>query len=351
MDSLKAASPRRGHSGRVLVIRLGRLGDTVMATPVIDLVRRSLGEGTAIDFAASPGASSAILQLDRRVSEVYPITHRKLPCAIHPVKRKLRNLSAQRPYDLVINLECGDQCDDFHEFIRCREYLGRPLIHPVHGGGRHCVDTEKAIYAERLGREITGTAEPRLDIPPAPGFEPLFGGRDYVVFNPSFFEIQKKDYRANRGWPLEYWDGLIDMVLQRTGLSVTVNGTGEDRHLLEPLLAKPGVHSLLGSSLQQLADALSGARATVSVDTGTMHLSAALGIPTIALFGPTLPELTGPYSKTPRHPVLQSGISCQPCHRTDREKSCAFARCMHELEPGMVFDALCGLVKISRAGR
>lgn len=325
---------------RVLVIRLGRLGDTIMATPVVDLVRKTLGENALIDFAASPGASSIILQLDRRINEVYPINHRKLPCPIHPVKRKLRNRSKRQPYDLVINLECGEECDDFHEFVRYREYLGRPLIDPCHVSGQHCVDTEKSIYAGRLGHEATEAAEPWLDIPPEPGSKPLFDGRDYVVLNPSFFEILKKDYRANRGWPLEYWNELIEMMLQRTGVSVAVNGTDEDQHLFEPLLSRQGVHSLLGSSLQQLTDALSGARCTISVDTGTMHLSAALGIPTIALFGPTLPELTGPYSKTAKHEVLQSGISCQPCHRTDSEKSCTFARCMQELKPESVFESL-----------
>jgi heptosyltransferase-2 len=161
-----------------------------------------------------------------------------------------------------------------------------------------------------------------------------------VVLNPSFFEILKKDYRANRGWLLEYWTELINMIRQRTGLFVAVNGTVEDQHLFEPLLTGEGVHSLLGSSLQQLTDALCGARCTISVDTGTMHLAAALGIPTVAWFGPTLPGLTGPYSKTAKHEVLQSGISCQPCHRTASEKSCTFARCMRELSPESVFDSM-----------
>ena len=325
---------------RALVIRLGRLGDTIMETPVIDLVRKSLGEGALIDFAASSNASSVILQLDRRINQVYSITHRKLPSTIHPVKRTLLHRSRQQPYDLVINLECGKACDDFHEFVRHREYLGLPLIEPRHVSSQHSVNTEKSIYADRLGPEMTEAAEPRLDIPPEPGFETLFGGADYVVLNPSFFEILKKDYRANRGWPLEYCTELIDMIRQRTGLFVAVNGTVEDQHLFEPLPAGKGVHSLLGCSLQQLTDALSGASCTISVDTGTMHLAAALGIPTIALFGPTLPELTGPYSKTAKHEVLQSGISCQPCHRTASEKSCTFARCMRELSPESVFDSM-----------
>ena len=325
---------------RVLIIRLGRLGDTIMATPVIELVQKVFGKNVIIDFAASPGASTRILQLDQRIEEVVSITHRKLPWPIHPEKRKLRNKSRSVSYDLVINLECGSECDDFHDFIKTKEFLGRPLIQPQHAGGQHCIETEKSIYADRLGLEITAAADPSLDIPVEPDYKPLFEKSGYVVLNPSFFEILKKDYRANRGWPLEHWAELIGLIRQRSSLAVAINGTQEDRHLFEPLLSLPGVKSLLGSSLQQLTDVLSGARCTISVDTGTMHLSAALGIPTIALFGPTIPGLTGPYSKSTPVEVLTSGVFCQPCHRTALEKSCGDARCMLELKPADVFGAM-----------
>jgi heptosyltransferase-1 len=325
---------------RVLIIRLGRLGDTIMATPIIELVRQVFGESVVIDFAASPGASSRILQLDQRIQDVISITHRKLPWPIHAEKRKLRNRSRSKPYDLVVNLECGSECDDFYEFIKTKEFLGRPLIQPQHGGSQHCVDTEKSIYAQRMGSEVTAATDPSLDIPLDPDYKPLFENSDYVVLNPSFFEILKKDYRANRGWPLEHWAELIGLIRQRSSLAVAINGTKEDHHIFEPLLALPGVKSLLGSSLQQLTDVLSGARYAISVDTGTMHLSAALGIPTIALFGPTIPGLTGPYSKNTPVEVLTSGISCQPCHRTSTEKSCGFARCMQDLKPEDVFRAI-----------
>lgn len=332
------------ESKRVLIIRLGRLGDTIMATPVINLVQREFGEKVVIDFAASPGASTRILQLDQRIDDVISFTHRKLPWQIHPEKRKLRNRSRSQPYDLVINLECGNECDDFHQFIQSREFLGRPMIQPQHSGNQHCVDTEKSIYAGRLGPQVTAAADPCLDIPADPDCKPLFRNCNYVVLNPSFFEILKKDYRANRGWPLEHWSELVGLIRQRSSLSVAINGTEEDQHIFKPLLALPGVESLLGSSLQQLTDVLSGARCAISVDTGTMHLAAALGVPTIALFGPTIPGLTGPYSRKTPVKVLSSGLGCQPCHRTPTEKSCGFARCMQEMEPEFVFGTMQALL-------
>ena len=93
-------------SKRVLVIRVGRLGDTILATPVIGVLKQAFGPDVMIDFVASPGASTAILELDRRINDVFPLARRRLPWRLHPVKRMLRKRSRSVPYDLVINLEC-----------------------------------------------------------------------------------------------------------------------------------------------------------------------------------------------------------------------------------------------------
>jgi ADP-heptose:LPS heptosyltransferase len=327
----------------VLVIRIGRLGDTVLATPVIEVLQQALGLKVKIDFVASPGASTAVLELDPRINEVFPVDRRRLPWRLHPMKKRLRKHSRSTPYDLVINLECGKECDDFLEFIECREFCGRPLIQPRHIPGRHCVDTEKTIYADRLGPAITAAADPRLEAGREAEFQPLPGGEGHVVLNPGFSGIQKNDYRSHRSWPLQHWAELIGLIRQRLGLAVAINGTEEERRVLEPLLALPGVQSLLGSSLQTLIPALANARCLVSVDTGTMHLATALGTPTVALFGPTIPELTGPYSKKTPFSVLKSGISCQPCFRTAEEKQCKINRCMQELKPEEVYSCMAGL--------
>ena len=215
-------------SKRVLVIRIGRLGDTILATPVIEVLQHAFGPGVIIDFIASPGASSAILELDRRINEVFPLDRRRLHWRLHPVKRMLRKSSRSTPYDLVINLECGTECDDFFEFVQTGEFPGR-----------HCVDTEKTIYADRLGPEITAAADPLLETGPDLGHLPALGDADYVVLNPGFSGILKSGYRSHRSWPLEYWADLIGSISQGTGLGIAINGTEEERGYFEPLLALP----------------------------------------------------------------------------------------------------------------
>lgn len=321
------------------MIRIGRLGDTILATTVIEALRQNFGGGVLIDFAASPGASTAVLEMDQRVNRVFSVAHRSIPWRIHPAKRSIEKHSSDTPYDLVINLECGHECDDFIQFVHCHEFRGRPEIEPHHLPDRHCVDTEKTIYAQRLGMDVTHAAEPSLQLDRHAQTQAVLPDRDYVVFNPGFSGIQRPGYRSHRGWPPGHWLSLTQLLSQRIGTHTVVNGTADEQSCFESLLQQPGVHSVFGSSLPVLAAVLLNARCVISVDTGTMHLAMALGTPVIALFGPGNPKLTGPYSKKVPHRVLFSGVDCQPCTQTAQQKKCRFNRCMHELPPERVFEA------------
>ena len=330
---------------RVLVVRIGRLGDTILATPVIEALQQTCGADVLIDFASSPGASAFILEMDQRIHRVFPIAHRSTPWRFHRVKRELEQYSRDCPYDLVINLECGKECDDFTRFVHYREFCGRPLQQARHQADRHCVDTEKSIYAGLLGAEVTAAAETSLQLTLESQALPLPPGSEFVVINPGFSGIQRPGYRSHRAWPHKHWQKLIERLHGSAGLSVLINGTSDEQQYFAPLLQSRGVFSLFGSSLPELASALSGSRALITVDTGTMHLATALGTPVLALFGPTNPSLTGPYTKKVPNKVLVSAVDCQPCVNTPSQKQCSFNRCMSELKPEQVFEACQALLK------
>jgi ADP-heptose:LPS heptosyltransferase len=322
---------------RALVIRIGRLGDTILATPIIQALRQSCGTDVVIDFAVAAGAGAAILGLDRRVSRVFGFRHCGVPWPLHPAKRALRKHSQHAPYDLVFNLECGQRCDDFVDFVQAREYFGRPRFFPGHLPGRHCVDTEKTVYADVLGAGVAAAAVPSLEPVSAAPKSALAVPKGCVILNPGFSGLRKRGYRSHRGWPTSCWRDLIDL-LTGAGHCVAINGHAEERDLFRSLAERPGVLSLFGASLTELVAAMAGANCVISVDTGTMHLAAALGVPVVALFGPTDPQLTGPYPGRAPGRVLTSGIDCQPCFRTSLQKRCRSNRCMQELSPRRVFD-------------
>jgi lipopolysaccharide heptosyltransferase II len=89
------------------------------------------------------------------------------------------------------------------------------------------------------------------------------------------------------------------------------------------------------TSLDQLMDELAGCDALLTNDTGTMHLAAFLGVPTVAIFGSTEPALTSPLGDF--HQVLRHKVDCSPCFQ--RECPIDF-RCMTRIEPAEAADAL-----------
>jgi lipopolysaccharide heptosyltransferase II len=89
------------------------------------------------------------------------------------------------------------------------------------------------------------------------------------------------------------------------------------------------------TTLDELMDELADCDALLTNDTGTMHLAAFLGVPTVAIFGSTEPALTSPLGDF--HQILRHKVDCSPCFL--RECPIDF-RCMTRIEPAEAVDAL-----------
>jgi ADP-heptose:LPS heptosyltransferase len=100
-----------------------------------------------------------------------------------------------------------------------------------------------------------------------------------------------------------------------------------------PILAK-------GLSLLQLASVMEGCGFFIGNDSGISHIAAALGIPTLVIFGPTDPKVWSPRGK--KVFVVRKEIPCSPCPQ-ERFFQCQHLDCLKEIELG---DVLKGLEKI-----
>ena len=147
--------------------------------------------------------------------------------------------------------------------------------------------------------------------------------------------------RAKR-WPAENYATLADRCIDSLGAQVLLIGSAAELDVSQRVANR--MHNkpimLTGKTdIAELAAVLSITDALVTNDTGPAHISAALGRPTLVIFGPTNPLTTRPFS--PFAEIIREPPDCAPCMLRD----CPIDhRCMTAITPDAVFDRVRGLL-------
>ena len=144
-------------------------------------------------------------------------------------------------------------------------------------------------------------------------------------------------YGTAKRWPAERFAEAADLLADRLGTAALLFGSPREASLTRAIRERMrGVAIDFGgrTTLTELAGLLSRCALLLTNDTGTMHLASALGIPCVALFGPTDPRRTGPLGSG--HQVLHDPPACSPC----RYRNCPIDhRCMQGLDVERVVAA------------
>jgi lipopolysaccharide heptosyltransferase I len=125
----------------------------------------------------------------------------------------------------------------------------------------------------------------------------------------------------SKSWPPAFFAETLAQMLANAADDVHawLLGAPEEHEVGEAIVKgcdHPRVHNLMGkTSLPGMIELLRASSVMLTNDSGPMHIAAALELPTVALFGPTDPTLTGPYGD--RHHVLQSQVDCAPCFKRE----------------------------------
>lgn len=121
---------------------------------------------------------------------------------------------------------------------------------------------------------------------------------------------------ASKQWPARHFAALIDALHNDGRPRCVLIGGPDDAALAAEITraTRAPVVDLTGrTQLGDLVPLLAGAELVVSCDSGPMHIAAALGVAQVALFGPTDPARTGPFSALAK--VVQRTLDCRPCLR------------------------------------
>jgi heptosyltransferase-2 len=150
------------------------------------------------------------------------------------------------------------------------------------------------------------------------------------------------EYGPAKRWPGENFLAVARHFATRHKARIVLLGAAGDASLAEDLAAKlPEAENRVGkTSLAEFMTALVSARIVFCNDSGAMHVASVLDVPTVAIFGSTEPQLTGPLGS--RTQVLRHHVPCSPCFL--RECPIDFG-CMKGVTPEMAIAAGEALLK------
>jgi len=173
-----------------------------------------------------------------------------------------------------------------------------------------------------------GKLDEILSIPPAPCPLPEAGRDIHLGLCPG------AEYGNAKRYPVERYARAVTLLRERhpdATIRVSIFGSPAERGIgedLAALLAAPRTNRAGQTSIAGLVEELKTCHLLATNDTGTMHLAAALGVPTIAIFGSTEPALTAPIGSV--HRIVREKADCSPCFL--RECPVDY-RCMLRIEP------------------
>ncbi len=308
---------------KVLLVKTSSIGDLLHSLPAVTDAARAI-PGLTFDWVVEEGLK-AVPAWHPAVDRVITVAYRKW--RHRPIKGLFGGPFADfkqelraTPYDRVIDAQglyksavitrlASGQRHGL-DLASAREKLA-PLAYQVRHAvprGRHAVERLRQLFAAALDYPLPDTSpdygidRQRLPPPPLPG--------RYLAFLHGTAWYSKL-------WPESHWRGLAGLAAA-SGYWIALpfqsaRDEARARRIAEGLEAVKPVNT---PNLDAAAGLIAGAAGAVAVDTGLGHLAAALGVPTVSLYGPTGATRTGTVGRGQEH--LESPLPCAPC----RNKIC-----------------------------
>lgn len=306
------------HSLRqILVIRLSAIGDILLTTPILRLLRAYCPQAR-IDFLTK-AAYHDLIRAHPCVDRVLLVPPQQ---GLHQTLQALR----QTPYDMVL---------DVHRTLRTR-LLARGLAarHKLH---YHKRPLRRALLVHLGWNTLRPlTAVPELYAAPLRrlGMHAPLSGLEMHIAPESHAMVQAYCARVcpqaaaapllavapGAQWPTKRWlvERFADVaraMAHTHKAAIVLLGSAADRPLAQAIQARlpgPVLDSTGQLSLMETAALLQQCRLLLCNDSGLMHMATALGVPVVAIFGPTVEEF-GFYPFHAQAQVLSAPVACRPC--------------------------------------
>jgi len=302
---------------RILVVRLGAMGDVIAALPAVASLKHSIPH-SKITWVIEP-RWSPLLEGNPYVDSVILLNRR----TFSGIRTAWHELRAVR-FDLAVDFQGLIKSALVATIARPERIFGFDTVHAREFPASWFYSTKVTIRSYHA-------VERNLDLAAAAGASSLLrtfplpaGVREGQLPEGDFVLANPLAGWGAKQWPLEYYSELAEKLQRECGIPLVLNAA-ESIHAAG---CETHVSGLLG-----LIYATRKATAVVGVDSGPTHLAAALGKPGVAIYGPTDPARHGPYGTS--FTVLRS-----PGAQTTYQRTASPDAGMREISPDQVFDNL-----------
>jgi lipopolysaccharide heptosyltransferase II len=345
----KAFPGTRGPQGRprVLIVRAGAIGDTLMTTPLVRAVRHSFPECYLVFLCSSSAAD--VIRHNPHVDQVIPVTYRHLPAWVSSEKLRIHRSLRDLDLDWALVLESNPTFLDLARKGGAGRIIG--YSRDDHGQGfeparfdpqKHSIENHLEA-ARPLGvrpdglhmelhypPETDGLVARRLELAGVTRTDRLVGIHAGWGGRP-----RKPEQTRLKSWPPDRFAEVIRWLVKEKGARVALTGSRADRPLMRFIAQAANVPclDLAGKlSLPESAALIRRLNVYLTVDSGPAHMAAALGTPLLTLLGPAIIEQTAPISAGSPLRILYHRVPCAPCYGTPLMKSCKDNICMKAIE-------------------
>ena len=330
---------------RILVIKPRAIGDILLSTPVLKNLHSAF-PSLQIDFLCETFAAD-VVRGNPALHEV--LTFNKKNDSTFSVIRRVR----EKKYDIVMDLFANPRTAMITRWSGAKHRIGFPfrgrryaythLIQP-RGGEVHNIDFNLDV--------LRSFSIPVTDSFPDFFLEELSRAKVEAWFKEQNITAGRiVGINPSGGWYTKKWNkdsyaALADRIAGEKNTSVVFFwGPGElqDVEYIRFKMKQPS-YIIPQTSLKEMGAFLERCSYVISNDSGPMHISAALGVPTLGIYGPTNPHLQGPYGPKNRW-VREESLDCLECNLTE----CPIGNvCMSQLSAETVFQSFSQLVTQSR---
>lgn len=338
---------------RVLVVKTSSLGDVIHTLPALTDASQQL-PGVQFDWLVEESLAE-IPAWHPAINEVIPVALRRwrgnpLNAWRSGEWSEFKTRLRRYDYDCIIDAQgliksavlarlakgrrCGLAAGAAREPLAAWAYDEKHAI----ARGQHAIDRVRQLFAACLGYDVPGTdpdygIDRRRVLSAQAGTG--VGTAPYLVFLHGTAWTTKL-------WPETYWQALIRLATA-AGYTVYLPWGSDTEYDRAWALARTSERATVcdAMNLAQLAQLIAGSHGVAAVDTGLGHMTAALSVPAVTVYGPTRPGMTGTRGRHQQH--LESMYHCAPCFKRQCKQpalQAAWPPCFAELDPDRVWQLL-----------